>query len=206
MVVTWAPGRGVDQWSPRPACVTGGDEGLRPRLQAHPTNAGQAQAALGPPLYLGTPSERGLPSAQASLGVPAFLGFCLAFLRMWTCPRAGEVRGQHTVNQPTLVPRTPSTILVHWMKGKQRGCVVATCGAGAPAPPLPRRHPLRPLGTHFHRGETGVLRGLADLSWTPGPPGVREEWATPGCQHWAHLTPISQPHPAHPTAHLGAHG
>lgn len=42
-------------------------------------------------LYLESPSGAGAPSARTSLGVPAFLGFCLAFLSMWTCPETGKV-------------------------------------------------------------------------------------------------------------------
>lgn len=43
--------------------------------------------------YLGSPSGTGTPSARVSLGVPAFLGFCLVFLSMWTCPRTSQDKG-----------------------------------------------------------------------------------------------------------------
>lgn len=48
-------------------------------------------------LYLGFPAGGGIPSAQASLGVPAFLGFCLAFLSMWTCPKQTRSEGWVTL-------------------------------------------------------------------------------------------------------------
>lgn len=52
--------------------------------------AGQAHCSRAL-LYLGSPSGTGTPSARASLGVPAFLGFCLVFLSMWTLGPAAEM-------------------------------------------------------------------------------------------------------------------
>lgn len=50
-----------------------------------------SQALLQGCLYLESPSGAGVPSARTSLGVPDFLGFCLAFLSMCTCPSTDEV-------------------------------------------------------------------------------------------------------------------
>lgn len=50
-----------------------------------------SQALLQGCLYLESPSGAGVPSARTSLGVPDFLGFCLAFLSMCTFGPAAEM-------------------------------------------------------------------------------------------------------------------
>lgn len=57
----------------------------------------------------------GAPSARASLGGPAFLGFCLAFLSMWTCPRTR--RSCHNSGHLATGPRAATTISAHFMEG-----------------------------------------------------------------------------------------
>lgn len=86
------PPRG--QRSPRPP-VTGWEagvggaprSGLQTSIHSLPRNRHRLLRAS----YLRPPSGVGTSSTRASLGVPAFLGFCLAFLSMWTFGPTAEM-------------------------------------------------------------------------------------------------------------------
>ena len=66
-------------------------------------------------LYLGSPSGAGAPLARASLGGPTFLGFCLAFLSMWTCPRTHK--SCHNSGHLATDPRAAATISARFTEG-----------------------------------------------------------------------------------------
>ena len=85
-------------------------EGQRLELWAHLSAADHCSRTH---LYLGSPSGVGAPSARASLGGPAFLGFCFAFLSMWTCPRA---HGCHNAGLAT-GPRAAATVSAGFTEG-----------------------------------------------------------------------------------------
>lgn len=116
----WCKGRGVGRRAPRWV-----------RRQVHPLPAAMqgGHSLLRAVLYLGSPSGAGTPSARVSLGVPAFLGFCLVFLSMWTCPGTGRVRGLgDTIGQSPQRHLSP-----FYRGGRRRSHVIAACGAGAQA-------------------------------------------------------------------------
>lgn len=139
----WAPGHyRMGQLEPLPTlghCLVGRDVGRnapRSGLQVYPSTAGHCYRTStdcsGVFLYLGAPSRVGTSSALASLGVPVFLGFCLAFLSMWTCPRAGEVRGQATSHGPQNMQCHLSPL----HRRTRSGGHVTDCEAGPKVPPL----------------------------------------------------------------------
>lgn len=119
----------------------GGTPGGRGHGQAHPLwlLLPASQTALGL-LSLGSPAGVGIPFAQASLGVPAFLGFCLAFLSMWTCPKQAKSEGWVTLQA------TQRHLGPFHKRGRSGGPVIAVCGggsslvlpSGSPAPRGPR--------------------------------------------------------------------
>lgn len=92
----------------------------------------------------------GTPSARASLGVPAFLGFCLVFLSMWTCPTTGQVK---------VLENTVGTVSAHFT---ERGWVSA-CG------PLPSLYPGGhwEITVHHPASPQGPPSSLHMVPWGP---------------------------------------
>ena len=123
---TWAPGSPAPPTQQSPRGMGKRQEGQRLGLWAHLSAADHCSRTH---LYLGSPSGAGAPSARASLAGPAFLGFCFAFLSMWTCPRAH--RGCHNPGHLATGPRAATTVSASFTEGDR---VVAKGWLPYPAP------------------------------------------------------------------------
>lgn len=153
----------------------GGTPGGRGHGQAHPLwlLLPASRTALGL-LSLGSPAGVGIPFAQPSLGVPAFLGFCLAFLSMWTCPKQARSEGWVTLQA------TQRHLGPFHKRGRSGGPVIAACGggsslvlpSGSPAPRGPRgSSPCEAGAPEGPAGLPGAGEGRLqqDFSRTPPP-------------------------------------
>lgn len=109
---TWALGSPSPPTQQSPRGMGKRQGGQRPQLWAH---LSAADCCSRTHHYLGSPSGAGAPSARASLGGPAFLGFCFAFLSMWTCPRAR--RGGHNSGHLATGPRATTPVSASFMEG-----------------------------------------------------------------------------------------